>query len=87
MLLSIFYDAWLYLWYLDYYNLLFCYKATLTLEVPTNTDNPPSVPEDLKNKFSEESASTSLKKTAYYGGTIVVVYLGLIIIGMVAGFC
>jgi len=54
---------------------------------PAGAEVPPSIPEDLKNKFSEESASTSLKKTAYYGGTIVVVYLGLIIIGMVAGFC
>ena len=61
-------------------------KAALNLEVPP-TDTPPSIPEGLKNKFSEETASTSLKKTGFYGGTAVVIYFSLIIVGMIVGVC
>ena len=88
VIVSFCYDSWLLLWHFDYYTLLATYKAgALNPEMPINSEVSPSISEGLKTKFSEEAASTSLKKTVYYGGTIAIIYFALIVVGIAVGVC
>ena len=88
VIVSCLYDSWLIIWHLDYSTLLASYKAALNLEVPPmSADIPPSIPEGLKSRMSEEAATTSLNKTVFYGGAIGVIYIALIVVGIAVGAC
>ena len=82
VLISMFNDLWIVSWYWDYASSLAAYKANALTSTPI-----PEVSIEAKCKLYEKSAQSSLDKTGYYGGTIVILYITLILVGMAVGVC
>jgi hypothetical protein len=85
VLISLFYDMWLYFWHLDYLSLINNQTITPPVEIQ-GSEIIPTQPE-FETKSSEEAAYTSFKKVTF--GWILVggFYLTLIVVGIGLGLC